>query len=303
MLDRSVIDDKYSVLEQIPTIPVVEQLTWTTNIFVASDLTEYRQSLTDYPATLVTYNFNLRNVNRTLFTTILDKKSTWIIPYMPQMTRCGIVSDQAIPTTISGVDYPRAQYYLVFSRGHLVYRDASDMDVSTFDGIINATQAWVAPCHEAVIEPRLSWVDEGECRDGSNLSLSFRLAGDSEKALTYEYNEEFDFRDALQRGIEHFAARHQRNYAPPPSAVYTYQPRARMADEATTLDCRYLLEYDDVTREDYGFKGKFMTGKGAATADNYVEENKLHRLENDIITIEYQQGIAIATATMREVSA
>jgi len=302
-LDRTAVPDKYSVLDTIPTIPVVEQLTWATNIFVASDLTEYRRALTDYPATTVTYNFFLRNIHRTLFTEIMEKQATWMIPYMPHITECGIVNGVAIPTTINSVTYPRAQYYLVLSRGHLIYRDASDMDVSMFDGITEAIQSWIIPCHAAVIVPRLSWVDEGECRDGSNMSLSFRMTGDAEKALTYEFNEEFDFRDSLQRGIEVQAARHQRDYAPVPSSIYTYQPRARMADEAPILACRYLLDFDDFTREDYAFKGKFMTGKGAATASNYVDDDTLHRLQDDTILIEYQQGIVIAMANMRQVAA
>ena len=302
MLDRTAVDEKYSVLEQIPTIPVTERLVWATNIFVASNLKEYRRALTNYPATTLSYSFNLRNINRTLFTEIMEKKATWMLPYMPHITDCAIVNGIAIPTTINGVTYPSAEYYLVFSRGHLVYRKADHMDVSAVDEFVD-TELLITPCHKAVIDPRLSWIDEGECRDGATMTLSFRMTGDSEKALTYDYTEEFDFRDALQRGIEVQAARHQRNYAPKPSGIYTYQPRARMADEAPMLACRYLLEFDEFTREDYAFKGKFMTGKGAFTADNYVNDDTLHRLEDDTITIEYQQGIAIALANMREVEA
>ena len=303
MLDRTAIDTEYSVLEQMPTIPVTEQLVWCTNIFVAADLTEYRRALTDYPAMTLTYPFSLRNVNRTLFTEILEKEATWIIPYMPYMTVCGVVNGTAVPSTVNNISYPSADYYLVFSRGHMVYRNANDMDVSAFDGITGAMDVWVAPCYKAVIDPRLSWLDEGECRDGSTMTLSFRLTGGSEKQATYEYTDEFDFRDSLQRGLEVTAARHQRNYAPKPSGIYTYQPRARMADEATMIDCRYLLEFHDGDREDYYFKGKFMAGKGSATADNYVEDGTLHRIEDDAMMIEYQQGIAIATIKMREVAA
>ena len=303
MLDRTAIDDKYSVLDQIPTIPVVERLTWATNIFVAADLTEYRRSLKDSPSIVLNYNFFLRNINRTLFTEILERKATWMIPYMPHVTDCAIVNDIAIPTEISEASYPSADYYLIFARGHLVYRSASYMNVSTFDGITKASQLWCAPAYTAVIDPRLSWIDEGKCRDGSEMMLSFRLTGDSEKALTYEYSDAFDFQDSLQRGIEVTAARNQRNFAPTPSGIYTYKPKARLADEATILDCRYLLEYDEYVREDYKFKGRFMSGKGSFTADNYVQDDKLHRLQDGVLEIEYQQGMAIALARMREVKA
>ena len=303
MIDREAIDMKYSVLEQMPTAFATEQLTWATNIFVAADLTEYRRSLAEFPAMVVTYNFNMRNFNRTLFTGIMEQEATWMLPYFPHLTNAGIVNGVAVPTTVDSVTYPSAEHYLVFSRGHLVYRQASHMDVSAFDGIMDAVQVWVVPCYEAVIMPRLSWIDRGECRDGSTMSLVFRMAGASEKALTFAYegDEPFDFRDALQTPLEVDAARHQRNYDPVPAGVYTYQPTARAADEATIVNCRYLLEYSPFKREDYAFKGTFMKGLGAFTADHYVSEDKLHRIEDDTIMIEYQQGMAIANVLMREV--
>ena len=306
MLDRDAVEEKYSVLEHMPTAMATEELTWATNIFVASDLTEYRVPLAEYPAIRVTYNFNVRNVNRTLFTEIMEKEATWMLPYLPHLTNAGIVNDEAVPTTIDSVTYPPAEYYLVFSRGHLVYRKATDMDVSAFEGITDAVQVWVVPCYEAVIEPRLSWMDVGKCRDGSTMSLVFRMKGDSEKALTFKYDnpdEPFDFIDSLQTPLQVEAARHQRNFAPTPSGIYTYKPRARMPDEATTVQCRYLLEYSGFIREDYPFKGTFMAGRGPFTADNYVNEDELHRLEDDRVVIEYQQGIAIANVLMRKVAA
>ena len=302
MLDRTAIDPKYSVLDHIPR-STQEQLRWYTNIFVAADLTEYRSSLTDYPSITVTYNFLVRNVNRTLFTEMMDKEATWMLPYFPNLMELAIVNNQAVPQTIGNVTYPTADYYLVYTRGHFVYREANDLDVSAFDEIAKAEQSWIAPCYEAVINPRLSWVDVGECRDGSEMQLSFRFKGESEKALTHSFSDEFDFQDALQTPVSKEESRHQKNYEPHVSGIYTYQPRARMADEAQVSDCKYLLEFNPFLREDYMFKGIFMDGKGSATAGNYVSEDELHRIEDDTIMLEYSQGAVIASVLMRKVEA
>lgn len=303
MLNRDAIDDKYSVFDYLPTAYATEELRWTTNIFIASDLSETRVALADYPAITITFSWNLRAANRELIDMIMtEKKTTWLIPYLPHLTDCDIVNGKAVPQTIGGVTYPTSDHYLVFARGHLVYREATDMDVSMFDDIVNATELWVVPCFLAHIQPQLEWVDVGKCRDGSLIDLSFRMTGDSEKALTYQSNE-FSFLTALQTPLEVEATRRQKNYAPIPARSHVYVPFARKASETPMVNCRYLLEYNQFTREEYAFRGYFMDIKGSAMADHFVNENTLHRLENDTITIEYQQGMAIATAIMREVVA
>lgn len=302
MLNRDAIDDKYAVFDYLPTAFAREELKWTTNIFIASDLSETRVALADYPAITITFSWNLRAANRELIDMIMNEKVTWMIPYLPHLTDCSIVNDVAVPQTIGGVTYPTSEHYLVFSRGHLVYREASDMNVSMFDGIVNAVQSWVVPCFTAHIQPELSWMDVGKCRDGSQIDLTFRMTGDSEKALTYQSNE-FSFFDALQTPLEVEASRRQKNYAPVPARSHVYVPFARKPTETPMVNCRYLLEYGPFVREEYAFRGYFMDIKGAAMADHFVNENTLHRLENDMITIEYQQGIAIASAIMREVAA
>ena len=302
MLDREAIDDSYSVLTSLPLADAREELKWTTNIFIASDLSETRLALADYPAITVTYSWNLRAANRELIDTIMTEKVTWMLPYLPHLTNCAIVNGVAVPETIAGVSYPTAEHYLVFSRGHLVYRLASDMDVSMFEGITDAVQVWVVPCYPAHIQPTLSWMDVGKCRDGSTIDLMFRLTGDAEKALTYE-SEEFDFLDALQKGVETEATRRQKNYAPVPARSHVYVPFARKPSETPMVSCRYLLEYSPYVREDYAFRGVFMRIKGSAEAGHFVNEDTLHRIEDDMVTINYQQGMAIASVLMRQVEA
>ena len=319
LLDRSEIPAQYDVIDAIPLPTGVEKLQWSTNIFIAADLSEVRMALSASPAINITYKYTLNCSNRTLIEKVVNSKNEWLIPYLPHSTRGNIISSPYITTTsitatsINGNYYPYKDYFAVWNERAIVYRaiTAPNNDGSSLllnDRFANiplydtATESpfFIAPAVTAYIKPQIGYTDVGKYKDGSEISLEFRLTGESELALTYQ-QDKFAFIDTLQSPIQVSQRLNQARFAPMPARAHAHAPYARMYDEAPIINATYWLGYDDYNRDDYTFRGYFMKALGSLTAGHYVDENKLHRLADDTITINYDTGITKATCRMREV--
>ena len=302
-LNRDLVDDKYSVLEFVPQYEATETLEWATNIFIAADLSENRRSLSPYPAITITYSFDLSLDNRDFLFRVLDPdhiKDTWVLPYYPHSTPARVFSGQLaidkVVTSDYNVDYPYHEYWMAYSRTHMEYGKVSDYSSSLI-----AEELWAAPCYKAVINPQLSTVDMGECRYGHTVDLTFRMTADSEKAMTYHFDD-FPFYDAMEIPVNTTHVRRQSVFAPVPSGIYSYNPTAYRSDQTSELQTNYFLKYDDYYREDYPFRGVFMKGLGIA-AGEYGYEGMVYRLAGSSLQITYHQGYATASALLRQVAA
>lgn len=316
LVDRSEVPAKYSVLSILPLPQAKEQLTWTTNIFIAADLSESRVALTQYPAITITYNFVLNSINRSFLESLITAKNEWVIPYLPHSTPAVVVGDDLLVGSVNGIYYPYYKYYLALTREAMVYRSISSpagdgsavaltemIDPPYFDMVKQVTSyKLIAPCFVAQLMTQIQYTDLGRCMDGSTVSLVFRMSGESEKAMTY-HQDNFDFVNSLQRPVQVQAMRHQSSFAPAPAPAHTYTPHARTREQIPKVTATYWLEYTDYNREDYVIRGYFMGGHGSRVSGHYIDDTKLHRIENDTLVINYDLRVAKATAMMREVAA
>lgn len=306
-IDRTAIDDEYSILEFVPQYEATETLEWATNIFVAADLSENRRSLSPYPAITIQYSFELSLENREFIFSVLDPvriKDYWVLPYYPHST-LSIVASQGvtIPSNIfqgNNISYPYHKYWMAYNRDYMVYGLMPDMTVDSTHFPVGS-EVWIAPCYEAIIHPTMRTVDLGRCRYNHEIDLTFRMTADSEKAMTYHYDD-FPFYDALAVPVNTEHLRHQSMFTPIPAGAHSYNPFAYRSNQVSKVSANYFLRYDNYYREDYPFRGVFMKGLGIAAGD-YGYKDKKYRLEGSSLQITYHQGHATGSATMREVAA
>ena len=279
LVDRSEVPAKYSVLSVLPLPQAKEELKWTTNIFIAADLSEDRNALALYPSITITYNFILNSINRSFLKSLVTAKNEWVIPYLPHATPATVISDELLVNSINGIYYPYHKYYLAITREAMVYRSITSptrdgtmvmltemTDPPYFDLIKkDTTFKLVVPCFVAQLMPQVQYNDLGRCIDGSTVSLVFRMTGESEKAMTYAHDT-FDFVNTLQRPVQVQFKRHESSYAPAPAPAHAYTPYARARDEAEKISATYWLQYTDYIREDYLIRGYFMSGLGSNIA-------------------------------------
>lgn len=284
-------------------------MAWASNIFIAADLSETRQSLSPYPAISIQYSFDLSLENRDFLFRVLDPahiKDTWVLPYYPHSTPAKIFNGQlAIDTVITSdysAQYPYHEYWMAYTRNDMEYGKVSDYSI-----LLTGDEVWAVPCYKAVIHPQLSTTDLGKCRYGHTVDLTFRMTADSEKVMTYHVDE-FDFYDSLEIPINTTHVRRQEVFSPIPAGVYSYNPTAYRENQTSKLSVNYFLRYDDYYREDYPFRGVFMKGLGIEVGEfgltedsGYAGEN--YRLEGSSLNITYNQGFATASAVMRKVVA
>ena len=306
MLDRRAVPTEYDVLPAIPLPDGQETLTWVTNIFIASDLSETRTSLTPYPATTITYNFKLRcGVTNSWLTNLPTASNRWMLPYFPYLSY-GVVANGNL-TFDTSIHYPYASYLLTFRAGELRYYAITTTSGNSSDVVVQGTadkpsgRVVIVPCFEAVLNQSIKYTDQGRSSDGSIVSLMFRMSGGSERTMNYHVDD-FDFVSAVQRPATVEAMRRQVTYAPAPAPVHTYSPIAYKENQIPKTTVEYLFDsYRDGS--DYAFRGALMKRLGAQTADHYLTTDKLHRLQDDRVTITYNSRVAKASAVLREVTA
>lgn len=306
-IDRTAVDDKYSILEFVPQYDATETLSWATNIFIAADLSENRRSLSPYPAISIQYEFELSLESREFIFSVLDPnrvKDYWILPYYPHSSATLITSQGVVVPTHNfqgkSISYPYHEYWMVYNRERMLYGKMSDMTVGQDQFPIDS-EVWIVPCYEAIINPAMRTVDYGKCRYGHELRLNFRMTADSEKAMTYHYDD-FPFYDALSIPVNTDHLRHQSMFTPIPAGAHSYNPYAYRRDQTSKVSANYFLRYDEYYREDYPFRGVFMKGLGIS-AGEYGYKEKKYRLEPSSLEITYHQGHATASTVMREVAA
>lgn len=313
LVDRANIDSRYTIMPAMPLPTATETLEWVTRIFIASNLRENRTALAQYPAISIDYQFEVNLATRGWLTSLAEEaqapattaRNEWVLPYFPHGRR-GIVASgnrltaRNIQDEINNIspatNYPMGQYYLKYDRYRFFY-DRTPMTASPFNV---GDEVWVVPCFIAYINQNISLVDLGKCRYGHKVNLSFRMTGESERLMTYRVAN-FDFLDALQSPLDTKITRHSSSFNPRPAIPSVHTPVAYKERQQPTVAVKYWLEYDEFIRQEYAFRGYFMQHLGAFTAGHYVDNNKLHRLADDKLTIKYAQGALEATATMREV--
>ena len=314
LLDRRVIPTEWDVLPTIPLPDGEETLTWVTNIFIASDLSETRNSLTPYPATAITYNFSLRcKTAKTWLAGLPTATNKWMLPYFPYLSS-GLVENGNL-TFNTNVHYPYQDYLLTFSHGQLRYYGFSTSTNDSSDIAIHGVAenpsgpVVIVPCFEAILSTNIKYTDQGDNKDGSVVSLTFRMTGRSEQAMNYHVDQ-FDFINALQRPVNVDASRRQKTFAPRPAPPHTYSPNSYKETQVPKPSVEYWLNYlDDTirpigdTRSAYAFRGALMKRLGAYTADNYISADKLHRIQDDVVKIKYTAQVAKGATMMREVAA
>ena len=207
LLDRSEIDDRYSVLPYVPLPQAVEELKWVTNIFVSADLTETRRSLADYPAITITYQVVLTPDTRVWADSLYAvARNTWILPYYPHLTTGRVLrSGQLVVASPGGHSYPYHEYVCVYTNERMVYRkittqsgDSTDINlINPVTDFQSGQSVFVVPCFKANINSNLQYQDVGPYRYGGSVTLKFRMTGDSEQVMTYKVDE-FDFISAVQ---------------------------------------------------------------------------------------------------------
>lgn len=306
MLDRRAVPTEFDVLPAIPLPDGTETLVWVTNIFIASNLSETRNSLTPYPATTITYNFNLRcKIAKTWLAGLATASNRWMLPYFPYFSYGTITSGRL--TFDSSVHFPYYKYLLIYRFGNLKYHAITTATNTSADVVVTGNidlpdgRVAVAPCFEAILGKAIKYTYQGDNADGSTVSLTFRMTGESERVMNYHVDN-FDFVSAVQRPISVDAERRQLTYAPAPAPAHTYSPNAYKENQVPKPSVEYLF---DVRRDvaDYYFRGAIMKRLGALTADNYLVADKLHRLQDDMIKIVYNAQTAKAMVTLREVAA
>ena len=309
LFNRVEVPDQYTALSRMPLPTATEQLVWTTNIFISADLTEVRRPLSASPAITITYNFILNCNSRQLLQSAVSDNNTWLIPYFPHHTRGANINGVAIPATINNRPYPYKDYWLCWNSSTFVYRAIDNLmlaDPTTtnedYEKVINSPAFWIAPCYTAVIDPSIGYADVGQFRDGSTIALKFRLTGDSETALVYQ-TDSFDFPNSVKSPVQVEYIRNEATFMPPPAGIDTYRPHALMANSTPIINATYWLDYNDFQRDDYDFRGVFFKGQGANTAGHYYNNQTLHRLQDDIVNINYDRGLSQATLKLREVTA
>lgn len=305
MLDRRAVPIDYEVLPSIPLPDGIERLTWATNIFIASDLSETRVSLSPNPAITITYNFNLRcRLAKTWLATLPTAGSLWMLPFFPYFSP-GVVANGTL-TINANVHYPYTRYLLTYHSDQLRYYGLSTTAGNSSDVVVfgyaehPSGEVLVCPCFEAVLDKTVKYTNQGNV-DGSTVSLTWRMAGQSEVDMTY-HADSFDFVSAVQRPLTVDAQRKQVTFAPEPAPVHTYSPIAYKENQIPKTSASYFLNNYD--REDsYNFRGKLMKGLGATTADHLLVADKLHRLQDDTVQINHNVRVSTASAVLREVTA
>ena len=314
LLNRDEIDEKYSVLPFLPLPRATEQITWVTNIFVSADLSERRNSLARYPAIRITYEFVITPDTRDwLDELITSAKNEWVLPYFPHMTfGRRLPSGQIIITSVGGHDYPYHKYCCVYSSARMIYKEitttagnSSDVRLSSpiGSGLFNSEQQlFVAPCFVAILHPVFSYNDVGPYRYGGSVKLTFRMTAESEQAMTYDVDD-FDFINSAQQPLSVSMNRRQLSFAPKPAPAHTYTPNVYRKNQTPKTRTTFWLNYDNFVRQDYQFRGAIMKRLGSQTADHYLNNQILHRISDDMVTIAYDLGRAKATTMLREVVA
>ena len=316
MVDREEIDSKYSVIPFIPQYGAKEQFKWATNIFIAADLSEDRMSLGPYPAITITYNVTLQQHNREFLFDLLSPtrlKDEWVVAYFPQGTRATVLPDGLGGNVLSigriaGAPYPYGDYRLIYTRQQMIYQPHDDNPIPTIIPrnppieLHPDQEIWVCPCFTGFIYPSLTTTDFGKCRYGHTVTLTFRMTAESEAKMNYEADS-FDFYDALTVPLKTTINRKQQVFEYMPAPLHSYSPFSHTSTQTPIVEAQYFLHYDHAERQDYAFRGVFMKGLGAYTADNYVWPEVKHRLSTSSMTLTYDQGFCKAVAHMRQVPA
>ena len=306
LLDRRAVPAQYDVLPVIPLPDGEERLVWVTNIFIASDLSEDRVSLADYPATSITYNFSLRcGLANSWLETLPTASNLWMLPYFPYWSQATVANGNL--TFHTDVHYPYFSHLLTYRHEELRYYSITAPSGTSSDVVVHgyaehpSGSVAVCPCFEAILDKSIKYSSQGPNQDGSTVGLTFRMTGVSEQMMNYHVDD-FDFVSAAQRPVSVDAMRRQVTYAPAPAPAHTYSPIAYKENQVPKTSTSYFLDSYQADA-DYYYRGALMKRLGALTADHYLTADKLHRLQDDSVTIKHTPRLAKASVTLREVSA
>ena len=298
-------------LPYLPTTPIVETLSWNTMIFKSAAGAERREALMRYPNYYITYSFTFTFGEKDLLESMIRDSETvdWVVPLIYQLS------------PISSYKTRRSPYYPVFSFvalvnplcGNIVYKQL-DLSTDPHDAILvyrhpfSANQVelltggdiFVCPCVSAAIEPNVSSQQVGLGREGDMLTLSWRWRGEYEGRL--HYTDTFSFVASAQSPLAVTKTPAQVNFGDSFSEVYRYVPAAQGVGVGIDTSVEYYLETEG-KHDDYFFRGAMLAAKGGELAQHYIYGDTLHRLAGDSVSITYDQRVARASMSVREVTA
>ena len=307
-LSRGTVPTTHNVMSYLPTIPVMEDLTWHTNVLINSDLSERREAWYSSPQVNVMYSYVLnRNLTENVLHNMIrdDFGALWMLPYLPHTTVAREDAGVYLPSYVATYKY--GEWALYWNREYLAYRRIDpetyipvDAEPSSWHRLKQLTPIWIAPCWEAYVDRSINYTDVGDCRDGDTIKLKFRLTDQSEQAMVYNLLPPFDISDWLITPYQVSSARNLTKIDRRLTVSHSYRPSARSPDTTDRISAQYLLRYDDEYRDDFLFRGAFYWAKGGLIASNFVGDNNFWRLDGDKIEIEYKQGYAIAKLALRQ---
>ena len=166
-IDRTNVDNRYTILPEMPLITATETLEWVTRIFISGTLSETRTALAQYPAISISYQFEVGVSNRAWLESLIIESQTpstnprneYVLPFFPYH----------MPATVSGntltanpandpvnnlttIRYPYGNYYLKYDR-HRFFYDKTPITAAPYTA---GDEVWVAPCFVAFIMPSIS---------------------------------------------------------------------------------------------------------------------------------------------------
>lgn len=312
MYDATSVTDAGHPLPLLPTAPCTETITWKTRIFHAADGTEVRAALLPYPNYSLTYNFTFGYDTKLSLDVMRAQLSDvrWLLPLVYQM--------RPLSRTYQGRTapaFPMSRYVALVSPecGNIVYTRLSELtrphDLTlTYGNPLSRTQLelldrddlFVCPCVTASIESAVSTSIVGSAREGDEMAITWRWDGWAEGEL--HYTAAFDFTDAVQSPASVTDTSPQVDFGDDFSPVHRYKPDAILPRQGSTTSVNYWLN-TGAQRDDYFFRGALLMLMGGQTAANLIYSDALHRLSGDQVTIKYDQRIATASLSAKEVTA
>lgn len=308
-------------LPYLPIVPVVETLSWQTRIFKSAVGAEVRTPLLRYPNYEIEYSFIFGFGEKDQLELLSQASETvdWIVPLVYQMALVDNFSSTLRP--ISSFSTRRSPFYKVFNIvalvnplcGNIVYKhlsstvspsDATLYYLSPFTDaqvdLLKGGDTYLCPCVAAQIEPSISSNQVGLSREGDMLSLRWRWNGEYEGKL--HYTDTFSFVSAVQSPLNVTETAPQVDFGDNFTGVNRYKPEAQPFDSGQTIKAEYFLD-TSYNRDDYSFRGALLGAHGGSQAKHYVYDDKLHRLAGDSVSITYDQRVATASMSLKEVTA
>ena len=165
--------------------------------------------------------------------------------------------------------------------------------------LLDPDDVWMCPVVEADLAAEVSTNNVGQSREGDTIAMTWRWLGEYEEALGYR--ETFSYVGSAQSPVNTTRLSPQVDFNDEFSKVERYKPDAVPVASGVRSRVSYFLDTSE-NRDDYFFRGSMIRLQGGVTAEPLLYDTVLHRLAGDLVTISYDQQIAIANMNVKEVA-